>query len=345
MRSGWVRSRFHLRSGWRATCGLILVVGLAGSLVLAGFAGARRSEHALPEFIGYSRPADILVYLYRDNLGAPTAAPFTPPDDPGELTEALEQIRALPEVASAYRGSYALIAGVDDGSPSGYNQSLAHLHFDPGGSDAFGQALILAGRLATGRRARRGRDRRAVRRATRFTRRFDVPRCVIQPAADRRAAVRAVAPAHAARDLRVVGIVRRVRDLLPPITDQTASSVREDEIYLTPAYYAALDGDILLPGVAIAVRLRNGPGDVQKLTATSLACSEPPRKWRPTAARENNLGEEEKRSLERAVTYEANGLRLFAALVAIAAAVFVGQALVRQDADEGRDDGVFAPSA
>ena len=211
---------------------MILVVGLAGSLVLAGLAGARRSEHALAEFIGYSRPADVLVYLYRDNLGDPAAAPFTPPDDPGELTEALEQIRALPEVASAFRGSYALIAGVDAASPSGYSQSIAHLHFDPGGSDAFGQALILAGRLA------QDDEPEEVVIDEQFAERHDLRvrstyrAALIRPAADRRAAVRADRAANAARDLRVVGIVRRVRDLLPAINDQTASYVREDEIYL-----------------------------------------------------------------------------------------------------------------
>ena len=93
------------------------------------------------------------------------------------------------------------------------------------------------------------------------------------------------------------------------------------------------------------MRLRNGAGDVQKLTDDITRLFGATAEVAPYRSTGGNLGEEEKRSLEQAVTYEANGLRLFAALVAITTAVFVGQALVRQDADEGSDDGVFAPSA
>lgn len=340
MRSSWVRSRFHLRSGWRATCGLILVVGLAGGLALAGLAGARRTDEAIPRFLRYSRPADTFIILYRDGLGVAGAQPFELPQDPDELTDALDQLRALPEIAYAHRGTDVAVARVDETSPSGFRPQRARIHFDPGGSEVFGRPLIVAGRLAQDDRADevvineqlarlQGLDVGSIYRAAPYSREQTAEAFAGAP----------TVPAHPVRDLRVVGIARRTRGLLPPVTDQSAASVLEEELYLTPAYFTAYAGDVAIPGAFIGARRRNGLADMERLT------SEVTRLFGASAEvlpfREINLGEEERRSLERAVSYEAGGLRIFAALVAVAALVFIAQALVRQNAEEAKDDVVF----
>ena len=340
--SVWMRSLFQLRSRRRATLGMILVVGLGASVVLAGLAGARRSEDALRDFFASSQPAHVLVYLYRDNLGDPAAPPFALPEEPDELTGALEQIRALPHVERAFRGTEILIGEVDAASPSGYRPRFAHMHLDPGGSDVFGQPLIVAGRLARDDEPDEvvideqfaelhGLQVGSSYRAASYSRQQTADVLMFAP----------VAPAHATRDLRVVGIVRGLRDVLPPVTDQTASYVIEDEIYLTPAYYAAHGGDLPLPGVLTGVRLRNGFDDVEQLSADITRLFGATAEVAPFRSVGGNLGQEEKRSLEQSISYEANGLRIFAALVAIALLVFVGQTSVRQNAAEGEHDRAF----
>ena len=42
----WMRLRAELRAGWRSLLGLALVAGLAGGLVIAAAAGARRTDTA-----------------------------------------------------------------------------------------------------------------------------------------------------------------------------------------------------------------------------------------------------------------------------------------------------------
>ena len=54
----WMRARAQLRGRVGANLFLALLVGLAGALVLAAAAGARRSEAALPRFLAANRTVD-----------------------------------------------------------------------------------------------------------------------------------------------------------------------------------------------------------------------------------------------------------------------------------------------
>ena len=54
----WLRSRAELRAKWRTFLVLALVVGLGGGVALAAFAGARRTDAAMPQFVAYSLPDD-----------------------------------------------------------------------------------------------------------------------------------------------------------------------------------------------------------------------------------------------------------------------------------------------
>src|SRR6266571_5098992 len=46
----WFRARAELRARWRASLALALVIGLAGGMVIAAAAGARRQDAAFPKF-------------------------------------------------------------------------------------------------------------------------------------------------------------------------------------------------------------------------------------------------------------------------------------------------------
>src|SRR5919198_2382091 len=54
----WMRARAELRSKWRATLALTLMIGLAASVVLTAAAGARRTQSAYPRFVEWANPPD-----------------------------------------------------------------------------------------------------------------------------------------------------------------------------------------------------------------------------------------------------------------------------------------------
>jgi hypothetical protein len=54
MSAVWLRATAQLRGRVRVTVLLALLVGLAGGLVLAAVAGARRSDGVLPRFLAFN---------------------------------------------------------------------------------------------------------------------------------------------------------------------------------------------------------------------------------------------------------------------------------------------------
>ncbi|HEV2922158.1 MAG TPA: hypothetical protein VG673_23415, partial [Actinomycetota bacterium] len=61
MAAVWVRARAELRRRWRATVLLALLVGLAGGVVLAAVAGARRTATVTDRFLAYHRATNVSV--------------------------------------------------------------------------------------------------------------------------------------------------------------------------------------------------------------------------------------------------------------------------------------------
>lgn len=102
MTAVWYRARAELRRRWRGTVGLALLVGLAGGVVLAAVAGARRTATAMDRFLAYNRPADLEVQ--------------------GEVDP--EALVALPQVVAAHRAGYLVMAPP---LPSGKGPDLARV--------------------------------------------------------------------------------------------------------------------------------------------------------------------------------------------------------------------------
>src|SRR5687767_13705414 len=102
----WMRSRAELRTGIRALIGVALLGGLAGGLVIASAAGARRTDTAYERLLADSASADVFVYNY---------------PDPGLAVLDPATVEALPQVAAAARGNlfYALVgSGVPAFAPA-----------------------------------------------------------------------------------------------------------------------------------------------------------------------------------------------------------------------------------
>src|SRR6266516_452554 len=90
MRAIWLRASAELRSRWRATLALIILVGLAAGVVMSAAAGARRTQTAYPRFLETAHAADALI-----------SVPFT------GISSFYPSIARLPEVERA-----AAVAGV-----------------------------------------------------------------------------------------------------------------------------------------------------------------------------------------------------------------------------------------
>jgi FtsX-like permease family len=315
----WMRARAQLRGRARANLLLALLVGLAGALVLAAAAGARRSEAALPRFLAANQTVDASVIVL----------------DSGPTGEkALRKVAALPEVGQAFRltgwdAGALILGGADPAEPSGWHRQLGTVALDPGGSVAFGRPIMVAGRLPDERRpeevaideelaARRGLEVGSPYRVAPFS--FDQ----LAPAGEGRA----VTPNGSAVDLRVVGIVRYPRDLVPVVTDQQNLRVNTGELYLTTAWWRRYGPDVANYGIGLAVRLHHGQADLPRLQASLR------RLYGREALAEGVDGSNSDKAVtagtRRAIRLESAALAAFALLAALAALLLVGQTLGRQ---------------
>ncbi|MGI9032583.1 MAG: FtsX-like permease family protein [Acidimicrobiales bacterium] len=66
----WARLRADLLGRWRGWCGLVLLVGLTGTISLTAAAAARRTDTALPRLLEASRAPDVLISPQDNGLGA-----------------------------------------------------------------------------------------------------------------------------------------------------------------------------------------------------------------------------------------------------------------------------------
>jgi hypothetical protein len=252
----WLRAKAQLRGRARASLLLALLVGLAGALVLAAAAGARRSEAALPRFLAANRTMDAGVQVQSED-------PF---DD---LGEARRRLAALPEVRQVFRVTGALIlAGVDPTDRGRWHRQLGAVALDPGGGLVFGRPIVVAGRLADERRTDEAvvDEELAERRHLRVGSLYRVgifTREQFGPAGEGQF----VSPQGPVVDLQVVGIVRTTRGLVPVATDQDNIFANGGELYLTPAYWARYGHNIARYGILLAVTLRQGQTDLPRLRA------------------------------------------------------------------------------
>jgi FtsX-like permease family len=317
----WMRARAQLRGRVAASLFLALLVGLAGALVLAAAAGARRSEAALPRFLAANRTVDATLEARAND----------PTDD---LAEQRRQVAALPEVRQVFRVSGTVgglvLAGADStgsAGPARWHVLIGMAALDPGGSVGFGRPIVVAGRLPDERRPDEAvvDEELAERRHLAVGSRYRVGAFSLEQFAQARVR-RGAAPRGAVVDLRVVGIVRYPVDLLPVVTDQDNGFVAHGELYLTPAYWQRY-GPVANYGIGLAVSLRNGQADLPRLRASLRRLSS----GRGVQMAESLISNATTTAgTRRAIRLESAALAGFALLAALAALLLVGQTLGRQ---------------
>jgi hypothetical protein len=120
--SYWSRAR--LRTTWRSSLALVLLIGLAGGAVLALVAGGIRTDSAYPRFAAQYRGADATMFEYTDD---------------NAMVTAIHKVAKLPQVAA-----FGLMQGYGETDGSTVGGPLG-----PGFEHTVGVPRLLSGRLPT----------------------------------------------------------------------------------------------------------------------------------------------------------------------------------------------------
>lgn len=296
-------ARAEIRSRWRGTVVLTLLVGIVGAVVLASVAGARRSDSALPRFNAYSRSSDIELQV-------------------GTVTPAqLRAFRRVPKVtgvatltgfflATNARDSNLAIASADDtklGTVVDRARLVMGRKANPKAVDELniGEGLAADLHLTVGDH-------------------FPVTGYTVAQS------VRAVTenddpgkPLGPKVDLRIVGIVRRPLDL----GDRGASG---GVVVLTPAFTHKYKSQIYRFGSILRIRTSGGARDAPSVVAAARRIFKP-----------STLGFQvkslaiESQGATNAIAVLTIALWIFAAVALLAGAVAIGIVLTREVSHSG----------
>ena len=317
----WLRARAQLRGRLLASLLLALLIGLAGGVVLASVAGARRSDAALPRFLAASRTTEATVWFITGPRGGQPART--------DLADELRAVAALPQVRSAQRVTALIMSASDPTGPKGPNRQLGVAGLDGAGHDMMGRPILVAGRLPHPDRSEEVAvdEEFAWRHALRVGGAFRVgtyTRAQFGPAG----AGVPIPPKGPAADLRVTGILRYPDDLLPVAEGRDVVDADESSLLLlTPAFWRRYGPDLANYGIFIAVDLRRDSDDLAAFTAAVQ------RRFAGQATVITaQFGKEGDLALaaRRATALEAAAFLVFAGLAALASLLLVGQTLGRQ---------------
>jgi hypothetical protein len=311
MTAVWARARAELRLRWRATVVLALLVGLAGGVVLAAVAGARRTDTVLQRFLAYHQPTNVAVTVQ------------------GLDTDA---VRRLPMVTEVGEGGYlAMTVAGPSGGPNAdafgeINPFVVVGEPFPGSSN---RPVLVAGRLPSGDRPLEAAvdetlaDRRHLEPGDTLRMWGYTPEQVEglesegQPPAE---------PAGGAFDLTVTGVIRTPYDLAPVPSGQDVAWLGSEELYLPPAFWHAYRERVATISEGFEVRLRNGLRDLDAFTAAVHRLPG----GREATVSTNSDAERAVLKLDRAVDLEVTAQLVFAALAALTGLFVVGQSIARQ---------------
>lgn len=110
----WLRLQTELRATWRSVVVLALVLGIGGGLALTAFAGAQRTDSAMPEFVAYSLPDDG-GFLF----GSVSSPPVSQGEAPNSLalSKTEQRVVDLPQVVAYFQAPYLFLTT----DPTGHN--------------------------------------------------------------------------------------------------------------------------------------------------------------------------------------------------------------------------------
>ncbi|MDQ1521454.1 MAG: putative transport system permease protein [Actinomycetota bacterium] len=321
------RSRLRGRRGVSAL--LVLLVAIGVGVTLAGFAGARRTDAALPTFVRYSKGADAY-------------ATFVPKWFGGNATRNLGRevaaARAVPEVLDARRFTNGVVSAAEPGSTAPPRRILAWVGIDRDYLRMIGRPLVVHGRVPNDRAINEVAIDENLARDARLHvgSRYRLRVFTVQQAS---AIAETVAqPQGFATTAMVVGILRYPTDVRDLQGSSNAENIYQGhyDLYLTPAFWRAAHGDIAGYNPAIAVTLRRGGRDLGAFRAAMARAF--PNNVEVASRSEFLMGNGTLQGVDRSMSLQSRAFQAFAVVSGLAALFLVGQVLGRQVLVEGADD-------
>ena len=318
----WLCARAQLRGRTLASLVLALLVGLAGGIALAALAGARRSDSALVRFVAASDTVDARV-LWDISAGGLTDQP--------DLAAQFDGVATLPQVRAAQRAAVVIVSVSEPAGPAGPGRQLALVGLDRPGHEELGRPRLVAGRWPRPDHAeealvdeefasRHGLHAGGLFRVGTYTR----------AQFGQAAGSVFVPPKGPAAELRVAGIVRFPKDLVPLAEGSSQSDTDQSgDLYLTPGFWRRYGPDLASSRIDLAVELQRGFADEEAFDEAVV----------DRFGDRANLavvggGREEEPALlagvQRAIGFETFALLLLAVLVLLSMVLLVGQTLGRQ---------------
>jgi hypothetical protein len=303
MRAVWLRVRAGLRQDWRSPLVLALITGLLGAVVLVSFAGARRTDTAVPRFLAWSGPTE------GDVAGVPLRT--------------MGRIAGLPGIAYSQRAAFMLMLAAPAGRPAaarpGQVTTWALIDNPPQS-----RAIIVAGRRPSPSRA----DEVMINETAARILRAHVGSMIslrgfrpdqLMPVLNNEV----LHPAVALPDVRVTAIIRTPTDLGDSGAPSDVIFTGTGSLFLTAAFYDRFAGSVAnIPGLAF--HLDRG---LAGLPAFESAVN------RLTGHRAQfELGSDAATAAaaaQRGTSLQALALLLFGIIVALALLVIVGQSVSR----------------
>lgn len=314
-----LRLRAELRGHWRAWVALAALAGLAGGLVVALTAGARRTASALDRYTAAVHYADAYV-VQGFAFG-------------GDTIE-LDRIARVPQVVGSQQSNeLAVISRSRSGAsiyPAGPNSILYRVPTDGRHANVIDRPKVIDGRVPDPARPEEALpDANALRSlAARVGDTVDL-RLISHQVLTTRPDVHLTADPRTSR----VGPLVKVRIVGVMATSQPAGG--QGAVLLTPAFYRAYGGAKLGSFTElVAVRLRHGQADLPafRLAVGRVAGRRPYALFEPTDALPR---------VQRSIDVQAAALRLLSAFGAAAALVIIAQALSRQAALAAGDQAIM----
>jgi len=297
----WIRALNELRARWRAWLAIALMLGIAGGVVMAAAAGARRTDSAVPRFLNYMQAATANVEA-----------------DPSQF----HAIAALPDVQSARAGAFMLMGkSAQSSAATRFPISVIALA-DP---TLIGRPRVIAGRLFDLNDPTQALINEAALRTgalhigeTVSLRGFTPDQMDVVLRGSN------IAPKGPSASVRVVGVIREPTDLSTSSPPPGVIYAGNDVLVITPALYRRVG-----PGTAnflgLDVRLKRGEAGLPAFSRELAALT----KGQGVA---HGGSDDIQAGIEaqRATHTEALAMWLFAILAGLAAFLVIGQSLSRQ---------------